>query len=254
MEVPSISDTLDKLRTENAAGANGKTGSALGDLTETYDNFLLLLTKQLQNQDPLSPMDTAQFTEQLVSFASVEQMIQQNSRLDRLISLQSSTNAYAAANFLGTEVAVDSDKIMLSDGEVRFDYTLETNAGKAVLNIYNSNNQLVMLMDANKSLGTHKALWDGTDYFGNQLPDGQYRVAVTYEDALGKSYTADITSYGTVDGAEIVDGQVLLNIGDLRIPLEDVTRIIKPAAPVETPPDEEDPEEEAADLLADAIL
>lgn len=246
MEVPSISDTLDKLRTENAK-STGKSGNALGDLSETYDNFLLLLTKQLQNQDPLSPMDTAQFTEQLVSFASVEQMIQQNSKMDELIKLQSSTNAYAAANFIGTDVAVASDKIMLQDGEVRFDYTLETNAGKAVLNIYNSNNQLVMLMDANKTTGTHKALWDGTDYFGNQLPDGQYRVAVTYEDLQGKQYTADITSYGTVDGAELVDGQVILNIGDVRVPLEDVTKIVKHAVP-ETPA-EEDPDEEEADAV-----
>ena len=240
MNLPSISETLDKLRTENAATNKAKGGNALGDLSKTYDNFLLLLTKQLQNQDPLSPMDTAQFTEQLVSFASVEQMIQQNAKLDQLVGLQSSTNAYAAANFLGTDVAVASDKINLEDGEVRFDYTLETNAGKAVLNIYNSNNQLVMLMDANKSIGTHKAMWDGTDYFGNQLPDGSYRVAVTYEDTLGKSYTADITSYGTVDGAEIVDGQVLLNIGNLRIPLEDVTRIIKARTPAEEPDDEAD--------------
>lgn len=246
MEIPSISDTLDKIRAENTANAKTNGSSAMGNLSETYDNFLLLLTKQLQNQDPLSPMDTAQFTEQLVSFASVEQMIQQNQRLDQLITLQSSTNAYAAANFLGTEVAVASDDIMLADGEVRFDYTLETNAGKAVLNIYNSNNQLVMLMDANKTQGTHRAMWDGTDYFGNQLPDGQYRVAVTYEDTQGKQYTADITSYGTVDGAEIVDGQVLLNIGTLRIPLEDVTKIVRPATPAEEP----DPDDEAE---ADAV-
>lgn len=242
MEVPSIKDTLDKLRTENAAAAQTKGGNALGDLSKTYDNFLLLLTKQLQNQDPLSPMDTAQFTEQLVSFASVEQMIQQNAKMDELIKLQSSTNAYAAASFLGTDVAVASDKIMLTDGSVRFDYELETNAGKAVLNIYNSNNQLVMLMDANKTIGTHRAMWDGTDYFGKKLPDGQYRVSVTYEDTLGKQHTADITSYGTVDGADIVDGRVLLSIGDLRIPLEDVTKIIRPT-PAEPP--EEEPEEEA---------
>src|SRR5690606_8322194 len=113
-----------------------------------------------------------------------------NAKLDQLISLQSSTNAYAAASFIGSDVAVASDKLMLSDGEVRFDYTLDTNASKAVLNIYNSNNQLVMVMDANKTVGTHRALWDGTDYFGNQLPDGEYRVAVAYEDQAGRSYTA----------------------------------------------------------------
>src|SRR5690606_33231937 len=104
-------------------------------------------------------------------------------------------------------------------GEARFDYTLDTNATKATLSIYNSNNQLVMLMEADRTVGNHKALWDGTDYFGSQLPDGEYRVAVAYEDSQGKSYTADVTTYGVVDGAEIVDGQVLLNIGSLRIPL-----------------------------------
>ena len=111
---------------------------------------------------------------------------------------------------------------------------IDTNATKATLSIYNSNNQLVMLMEADRTVGNHKALWDGTDYFGNQLPDGEYRVAVAYEDAQGKSYTADVTTYGVVDGAEIVDGQVLLNIGTLRIPLDSVTRILKPAT--ESPP------------------
>lgn len=228
MDIPSISQTLAEQTAAATANASATTGNdALGNLSDTYDNFLTLLTKQLQNQDPLSPMDTAQFTQQLVSFSSVEQQIQSNKRLEQLIALQSSTNAYAAVSFIGTDVAVDSDKVMLQDGEARFDYTLDKTASKATLKIFDENDQLVMVMEADRSVGDHKALWDGTDFFGNQLGDGEYRVAVSYEDDQGKSYTAPITSYGTVDSAEIVDGAVWLNIGTIRVPLDKIERITK---------------------------
>lgn len=230
MDIPSISDTLAKNAANAKANASGSSGSALGDLADTYDNFLTLLTKQLQNQDPLSPMDTAQFTQQLVAFSSVEQQIQSNKRLEQLIDLQSSTNAYAAVSFIGTDVAVDTDKIMLSDGEAKFAYNLDKTATRATLQIYDKNNQVVMIMEADRTVGEHKALWDGTDYFGNQLADGEYRVAVSYEDDQGKKYTAPITSYGSVDSADIVDGKVFLNIGSIRVPLDKIQKITKPSS------------------------
>lgn len=227
MDIPSISQTLEQQKASRPATAADLGANPLGSLSETYDNFLTLLTKQLQNQDPLSPMDTAQFTQQLVSFASVEQQIQANKRLEQLISLQSSTNAYAAVSFIGTNVAVDSDKVMLRDGKASFDYDLDKTASKATLQIHDKNNQLVMIMEADRSVGTHKAQWDGTDFFGNQLPDGEYRVSINCEDDQGKTFTAPVTSYGTVDSAEIVDGSVLLNIGSLRVPLDKIKLITK---------------------------
>jgi len=65
--------------------------SAFSSLTTNFDTFLTLLTTQLRNQDPLDPLDTEQFTQQLVQFAGVEQSIQTNSNLETLIALQSST-------------------------------------------------------------------------------------------------------------------------------------------------------------------
>lgn len=231
MDIPSISQTLAENTATNQANAAATSGNnALGDLADTYDNFLTLLTKQLQNQDPLSPMDTAQFTQQLVAFSSVEQQIQSNKRLEQLISLQSSTNAYAAVSFIGTDVAIDSDKIMLQDEEAKFSYNLDKTATRATLQIYDKNNQVVMIMEADRTVGEHKAVWDGTDYFGNQLPDGEYRVAVSYEDDQGKKYTAPVTSFGTVDSAELVDGNVFLNIGTIRVSLDKVQQITKAAS------------------------
>jgi flagellar basal-body rod modification protein FlgD len=227
MEIPSISQTLADKAAAAQANASSTSNSALGDLADTYDNFLTLLTKQLQNQDPLSPMDTAEFTQQLVAFSSVEQQIQSNKRLEQLINLQSATNAYAAVSFIGTDVAVETDKIMLQDSEAKFSYELDKTASRATLQIFDSKNQVVMIMEADRTVGEHKALWDGTDYFGNQLPDGEYRVAVSYEDTQGKKFTAPITSYGTVDTAEIVDGNVFLNIGTVRVSLDKVRQITR---------------------------
>ena len=102
-----------------SSSAGSKTDQALANLDDTYNNFLQLLTKQLQNQDPLNPMDTAQFTQQLVGFSQVEQQIASNKSLEKLIALQSSTNAFGAVSFLGNEVAVDSNDIALKDGKAK---------------------------------------------------------------------------------------------------------------------------------------
>lgn len=229
-DIPSISQTLTDRNAAAAANASSTTKDATANLSENYNNFLTLLTKQLQNQDPLSPMDTAQFTQQLVAFSTVEQQIQSNKNLEKLINLQSSTNAYSAVSFIGTSVAIDSNDIMLQNKDARFDYTIDKAATKATLTIRDKNNQVVMITEADARVGTHPARWDGSDVFGSQLADGQYTVSVTYEDAAGKNYTADIISYGVVDSADIEDGAVYLNVGSIRVPLDKVQHISKPIA------------------------
>jgi flagellar basal-body rod modification protein FlgD len=221
METLTVSQILDQRKQTNAPApqVNNAIGkNALSDLSSKYDNFLHLLTMQLKNQDPLSPMDTS----------SVEQMIQSNQRLDKLIGLQSSTNAYAAASFLGTEVAVDTDRVMLRDHKARFDYVLGANASKAMLKIMDRNGQVVMIKEADRTVGAHQALWDGTDFFGNQLPDGEYSVSVSYEDAQGKTLSAQIVSYGLVDSAELIDGEVFLNMGAVRVSLDKILKLTRP--------------------------
>jgi flagellar basal-body rod modification protein FlgD len=212
---------------QDQTSANGDDG--LADLSGDYTNFLTLLTTQLKNQDPLSPMDTAQFTQQLVQFSAVEQQINGNKKLDQLISLQSAANAYGAVGFVGTQVAADSDQLPLQNGKGKFDYTIEHTSPGAVLKITNASGQLVMLKQVDSTVGTHPVEWDGTDYTGNQLPDGQYTVAVSYQDATGTNYEAPIVTYGTVDSAEIADGEVSLKLGQVSIPLDQVKTISKPA-------------------------
>jgi len=226
----NVSDLLASSASKSNASTTSKTDAAIDSLNDTYNNFLLLLTKQLQNQDPLNPMDTAQFTQQLVGFSQVEQQIASNKSLERLINLQSSTNAFNAVSFLGNEVAVDSDHVSLKDGKAKFQYEIEHSAGQAVLSVYDSRGQVVLVQEANKGVGTYNVDWNGKDAFGNQLPDGEYRVAVSYADQSGKTYSSKITSFGVVDSTEIADGEVKLFVGPVGFSVDKVLKVTKPAA------------------------
>jgi flagellar basal-body rod modification protein FlgD len=237
----SAYDILSKQAQNNSAGSGSSSTTtktsedALADLSGDYSNFLTLLTTQLKNQDPLSPMDTTQFTQQLVQFSAVEQQINGNKKLDQLIGLQSTANAYGAVGFVGTAIAADSDDVPLQNGKAKFDYTIEKAGGAATLKILDASGNVVMLKQVDATVGTHPVEWDGTDYFGNQLADGKYIVSVSYTDQnTGKTQDATITSYGTVDQAVIADGSVFLKMGDVSVPLADVMRISKPG---ETPSD-----------------
>jgi len=228
----NIQDLLASSATQSNASTStpSKTDAAIDSLNDTYNNFLLLLTKQLQNQDPLNPMDTAQFTQQLVGFSQVEQQIASNKSLEKLINLQSSTNAFGAVAFIGNEVAVDSDRISLKGGKAKFQYEIDHAASQAVLSVYDSRGQVVLVQEANKGVGSYNVDWAGKDAFGNQLPDGQYRVAVSYADEQGNTYSANITSFGTVDSAEIADGEVKLFVGTIGYSLDQILKVTKPAA------------------------
>jgi flagellar basal-body rod modification protein FlgD len=201
-------------------------------------------------------MDSSQFTNQLVQYSSVEQQINQNKRLDQLISLQTSTNTYAAANFIGNTVAVDSNILSLQGGQGTFQYTIDHQGEKALLRIADAKGNVVAIQEANADVGTYQVNWNGQDASGNQLPDGVYQISVQYEDSAGQDYSAPITVYGTVDSADIKDGTVSVNVGSASYAIDKVQKIIRPAAPADssgsdtppadTPPADSDPAETPA--------
>ena len=113
----STSPTSAAIANSSAAGstANSSSGvssnSGLNELADNFNSFLTLLTTQLQNQDPLDPLDTNQFTQQLVEFTSVQQQVDMNTNLQTLISLQQTNEATQAMQFLGTNVTVAAHTI-----------------------------------------------------------------------------------------------------------------------------------------------
>src|SRR3974390_2835673 len=108
------------------AGSSGSFANTLGaqGLAGNFNEFLKLLTTQLQNQDPLSPMDTNQFTQQLVQFSSVEQQINMNTQLSTLISLQQTAQTAQAASFIGATVTVNGATAQLVNGRATWNYSV----------------------------------------------------------------------------------------------------------------------------------
>ena len=196
-----------------------QSGGGGAELAETFDNFLVLLTTQLQYQDPLSPLDATQFTEQLVQFSGVEQAIATNDKLDDLIALQGGNQLSSAVSYIGKNVKADSDLIVLQNGTATLLYGLEGSAASTTINIVNDAGQTVRSLAGNTTPGLHELVWDGLDENGQPLPDGTYGLVVNALDANDGPVSVATGTSGRVTGVETQDGDVFLKLGDLLIPL-----------------------------------
>ena len=212
-----------KLGSINGVGfraAEDGESNAAGSLAETFDTFLMLLTSQLQNQDPLDPMESEQFTQQLVQFAGVEQSINTNSKLDQLIQLQTSNQLNSAVSFVGRTVEVVADQLALTDGNAQISYGLDGNSATTVISIVDQAGKTVRTVAGETDIGRHEFTWDGRDASGNQLEDGVYNFSVVATDGDDNTVPTVTASVGKITGIEIIDGAVQLNIGEMGLPFD----------------------------------
>jgi len=221
MEVSPASGTEVVPRTEDARTR----------LADNFDNFLTLLTTQLQHQDPLSPMDSNEFTNQLVAFAEVEQSLDTNDQLEELVNIQKLGRAASAVGFLGNTIETDGDRFVVSDGRGEFRYTLAANASGTEILITDDLGNRVFRTQGETKAGSHSFVWDGRDEQGNFVGDGIYRVAITPKDASGDVVPATTSVLGEVTGIQQDGDEVLLFVGKLGVPLDEVKSIARPTPP-----------------------
>ena len=215
------------------AAAAGKPTSAEASRTKlsgTFDNFLKLLTTQMQYQDPLAPMDSSEFTNQLVMFSGVEQQIAQNDKLEKILAGQSATQTQAALSYIGLDVETKGDRFQFSGGPVELGYALEGTARTSEVAIIDKDNKLVRKLSGNTAAGTHRITWDGLDQNGATVAPGAYRIAVGAMDAEGRAVTTSTTVPGRVTGIETQNGDVTLLMGDFRVPVAHVVSARQPTA------------------------
>src|ERR1700722_1542576 len=105
-----------------ASGTSSSSGDAMSQLSGNFDTFLTLLTTQLKNQDPTSPMDSSTFTQQLVEYSQVEQQINTNTNLQTLITQGQSNGSAMATSYLGKNVTVTGGAGALSQGTANWTY------------------------------------------------------------------------------------------------------------------------------------
>lgn len=195
-------------------------------LAGNFNTFLQLLTAQLQHQDPLSPMDTAQFTDQLVQFSSVEQQININSNLEKMLANQNSGDMASAVNYLGQVVQGVSTSLPLQNGNSDFAYTTPANASKVTITLTDSAGNVVKTIAGDSTAGTHTASWNGTDSYGTQLSDGTYGITINSTGADGTQTPVDAAVSGIVTSVGMdSSNNVQLYMGGVNLPLSKVIEV-----------------------------
>ncbi|WP_193371036.1 flagellar hook assembly protein FlgD [Pelagibius marinus] len=222
MAIESVREPVNGVEFKSSDASSLTNGSSLA---ETFDTFLTLLTTQLQYQDPLDPMDTNEFTSQLVEFTSVEQAISTNKKLDQLLALQDGMQLNDAVNYIGKTVGADGIILMLQDGQSTITYDLGANAAQANILVIDEQGNTVRTIDADTDVGHHEVVWDGLDDDGEPLEDGLYGFLVTAIDSEDNPVPLVQGTAGQVTGVKLVNGEVVLEIDDLEVALSDVLTI-----------------------------
>jgi flagellar basal-body rod modification protein FlgD len=213
------------------AAAAGVASSRVG-LADDFDSFLQLLTAQLKAQDPLSPLDANQFTEQLVQFSGVEQAIKTNEALGQLVALIRGDQLARSLDYLGAEVVAASQTLRLgstgSTGSAQASYLLAQSAAQLRIDIYDGAGRLVASQAGPAAAGSHAIAWDGRAPNGARLPAGDYRFEVVASDAAGQRLPVATNIRGQVDGVEIDGERLLLSVDGVLLPADSVSAIYRP--------------------------
>lgn len=214
----------------DVSGIGLSAGSAASDiasskLADNFDTFLQLLTAQLQNQDPLEPLDSKDFVNQLVQFSGVEQAIETNRSLEKLLDFQNANQTTAALGYIGNKVEVSGDTAPLENGKAEYSYTLpESTAGTLVV-ILDAAGQAVFSTAGETTTGRHDFVWDGTKNDGSTAAPGNYRIRVSAQNAAGAPVEATTTASGSVTGIATDETGVLLDIGGASVPIASVQAV-----------------------------
>ena len=210
-----------------AATASAGSGNIVSDpmIASNFTTFLQLLTTQLKNQDPMSPMDTNQFTQQLVQFAQVEQQMKSNSQLTTLVALQQSSQATALLSYVGTTVAVDGSNATLKGGTAGWNLNVSKPA-TATVTIADASGQTAYKGSVAVSPGSQQFIWNGLGNDGRQWPDGTYTLTVTAADANNQPVAMSTEVQGKVDSADLTQNPPTLSINGQDYTLNQIKRIV----------------------------
>jgi len=209
----------------NTSAAASNSNDAMAQLSGNFSTFLTLLTTQLKNQDPTSPMDSNQFTQQLVMYSQVEQQIQSNDNLKTLIAQGTSNAASVATSYLGKKVSVTNGLASLSGGAANWTYNLPSAAQAGTLTVTDANGKMVYTAASETAAGNHSFAWDGKDNNGNQLTDGTYKLTVTAADSANTALTTSVASAGTVSQIDMTGGTPQLVIGNMEVGVGDIAAV-----------------------------
>lgn len=211
--------------------STGSVSNALDntEIASNFTTFLQLLTTQLKNQNPLDPLDTNQFTQQLVEFAQVEQQMKSNDQLSSLVSLEKSAQATTALAYVGATVVVDGSTAQLTNGAANWSLNV-TKPSTATVTIKDSTGQNVYTGTVAVNPGTQNFTWNGRGNDGRLWPDGAYTLTATAVDANQQSVAISTEVQAVVDSVDLTQDTPQLSINGQNYTLDKIKRIVRPTS------------------------
>lgn len=216
-----------------SAATSQKTANSAATLSENFDTFLTLLTTQLQHQDPLEPMDSSEFTNQLVQYSNVEQAIQQNANLEKIIGLFQTQGLNTATSYIGKEVTAHTDMAYHSGGGAHWIYSLAGPADTVNIVVTDATGRTVYTGTGDTAAGEHSFVWNGKDSDGNVLPEGFYTLQVVAKTREGAEVGTDIYLRDKVTSVEVDNGEPVLVVGGMPVKVDQVA-IVKAQSAAES--------------------
>ena len=198
-------------------------------IASNFTTFLQLLTTQLKNQNPLDPLDTNQFTQQLVQFAQVEQQMKSNDQLSSLVSMEKSAQQTTALAYVGATVVVDGATASLKNGVGTWSFNV-TKPATATVTIRDSTGQTAYSGTLSVNPGTQNFTWDGKSTNGTQWPDGNYTMSVTALDANQQTVGISTEVQAQVTSVDLTQSPPTLSINGSDYTLDKIKRIVLPSS------------------------
>jgi len=223
---PIVSGTTPLPAGSSTSKAAATNALASQQIAGNFQSFLQLLTTQLQNQNPLDPLDTTQFTQKLVEFAGVQQQLNPNDSLATLVSLQQTSQSTPVLGFVGKTAVVSGRTAALTNSTATWQLSVPT-ASSVNITVANSTGQTVFTGSYNASAGNNQPFeWNGQGNDGTQWPDGNYTLTATAKDAGGNTVAITTAIEGTVNSVDLTQSPPLLSIGGQTYTVNQIQSIV----------------------------
>ncbi|MBN9673690.1 flagellar hook assembly protein FlgD [Roseibium aggregatum] len=214
--------------TSSTSTAQSSSSVSQSGLMANYELFLSILTTQIQNQDPLDPLDSAEYTTQLVQYSNVEQSIQQNRNLESIIASLETTQSMGYVSYIGNEITADGSTTTLSGGQASWNYALDEDAS-GTYEIRNSSGTVVYSGEADLSAGNHTFTWDGKTENGQNADSGLYTISFDMQDSGSNTEFVDTSVKGIVDAVDWSSGEAILIVDGREFPVSAVQSVARPS-------------------------
>jgi len=225
METSAL-NALSNLRTPVEDPTKGKPAKKQLDQTD----FLRLLTTQFQYQDPLKPVDNQEFTAQLTSFSSLNQLVDLNKKMDALQNEHLAVSQLQATSLIGKEVSLKGNQLRLgAEGRADIPLQLAADAGRVVVHLRDREGNLMRTIEVGAlKMGEQKVAWDGKDDKGNAVSAGDYAIEVDAFDAKGNTVAAATLVKGIVSGVDLSGSEVAVTLNGIQVPLSALLAVRTP--------------------------